>query len=196
MRFNKELMNVNFFELEEIRRKFEMLDINNASFDVVNYVKYLLKDTYIEMFGMDMCSADKLIYDRKLEGYCFESTSILIPNFNDGDYISRGNLYWTSNSDGYLHSWINFSLRGCDYVFDPTLSLLCLKKIYDELFNVSVISEISSRSVRDELIGLLNMNDEFFINGSKNIDANFYGNDIKVRGKVKKNNISKLYASY
>ena len=196
MRFDKELMDVNFFELEEIRRKFEMLDINNASFDVVNYVKYLLKDTYIEMFGMDMCSADKLIYDRKLEGYCFESTSILIPNFNDGDYISRGNLYWTDNSDGYLHSWINFSLHGFDYVFDPTLSLLCLKKIYDELFNVSVISEISSRSVRDELIGLLNMNDEFFINGSKNVDDNFYGNDIKVRGKVKKNNISKLYASY
>jgi hypothetical protein len=196
MRFDKELMDVNFFELEEIRRKFEMLDINNASFNVVNYVKYLIKDTYIEMFGIDMCSADKLIYDRKLEGYCFESTSIMISNFNDDDYISRGNLYWTSNSDGYLHSWINFSLHGCDYVFDPTLSLLCLKKMYDELFNVSVISEISSRRVNDELIGLLNMYDEVLISGSKNIDDNFYGNDIKVRGKVKKNNISKLYASY
>ena len=34
MRFDKELMDVNFFELEEIRRKFEMLDINNASFNV------------------------------------------------------------------------------------------------------------------------------------------------------------------
>ena len=173
-----------------------MLDINNASFDVVNYVKYLLKDTYIEMFGMDMCSADKLIYDRKLEGYCFESTSILIPNFNDGYYISRGNLYWTSNSDGYLHSWINFSLHGCNYVFDPTLSLLCLKNMYDELFNVSVISEISSRRVSDELIGLLNMYDEVLISGSNNIDDNFYGNDIKVRGKVKKNKITHLYASY
>ena len=47
MRFDKELKNVNFFELEEIRRKFEILDINNASFNVVNYVKYLIKNIYI-----------------------------------------------------------------------------------------------------------------------------------------------------
>lgn len=196
MKLDKELMDVNFFELEEIKRKFELLGISNVDFNVVNYVKYLIKNTNIEMFGRDICSADKLIYDRKLEGYCFESTSILISNFNDDDYISRGNLYWTDNSDGYLHSWINFSLHGCDYVFDPTLSLLCLKKMYDELFNVSVISEISSRRVNDELIGLLNMYDEVLINGSKNIGDNFYGNDIKVRGKVRNNKITHLYASY
>lgn len=196
MKLDKELMDVNFFELEEMRRKFEILGINNADFSVTNYVKYLIKDTNIEMFGMDMCSADKLIYDRKLEGYCFESTSILIPNFNDGDYISRGNLYWIDNSDGYLHSWINFSIHGCDYVFDPTLSLLCLKKMYDELFNVYVVSEISSRRVKDELIGLLNKDAEVYIYGSSSIDDNFYGNDIKIRGKVKKNNITNLYVSY
>jgi len=196
MKLDKELMNVNFFELEEIKRKFEMLNINNASFDIVNYVKYLIKNTNIEMFGIDMCNADKLIYDRKLEGYCFESTSIMISNFNERDYISRGNLYWTDNSDGYLHSWINFSIHGCNYVFDPTLSLLCLKEMYDELFNVSVISEISSRRVRDQLIGLLNRDDEVFICGSNNIDDNFYGNSIKVRGKVNNNNITNLYASY
>ena len=196
MKYNKELMNVDFFELEEMRKKLLLLDINNASFNVVNYVKYLIKDTNIEIFGRDMCNASQLIYDRKLEGYCFESTSIMIPSFNDDDYISRGNLFFSDDSIGYLHSWINFSIHGCNYVFDPSLSLLCLRDIYNKFFNVDVVSEISSRSVRDELISLLNLNNEFLIPGSHNINDNFYKNDIKVRGKVRKNNITSLYVNY
>ena len=51
MKLDKELMDVNFFELEEIRRKFDILGIDNADFNVVNYVKYLIKNTSIEAYG-------------------------------------------------------------------------------------------------------------------------------------------------
>lgn len=196
MKLEKELMEIDILMLDEIRNKFQLMDINNASFNIVNYVKYLIKDVNIEIFGMGMCSAEQLIYDRKLEGYCFETTSILIPYFNETDYISRGNLYFSNDMDSYFHSWINFSLHGCDYVFDPTLSLLCSKNIYDGLFNVGDVINIKSRKVRDELISFLNRDSEFIIYGSNDIEDSFYGNDIKVIGKVKKNMISRLDVSY
>ena len=196
MKLEKELMDIDILMLDEIRKKFQLMDINNASFNMINYVKYLIKNVNIEIFGRDMCSADKLIYDRKLEGYCFETTSILIPYFNDTDYISRGNLYFTGESDSYFHSWINFSLHGCDYVFDPTLSLLCLKNMYEELFNIGDVVNVSSLKVRDELICFLNKGNEFMIYGSDKLEDSFYGNDVKVRGKVKKNMIRRLDVSY
>ena len=192
MKLDKELLEIDIFMLDEIRNKFELMDINNASYNLIDYVDGLIKNVNIEVFGRDICSADKLIYERKLEGYCFETTSSLISFFNDTDYISRGNLYFTNAIDGYFHSWINFSIRECDYIFDPTLSLLCLKEIYYKLFNVGDVFNISSRKVRNDMINLLNNGNESIIYGSNNIEDSFYGNDIKVRGKVVQNMIRRL----
>ena len=69
----------------------------------------------------------------------------------DDAYIARGYLKFSRNKD-YYHSWICFTYDNVDYVFDPCLNILCLKELYDKVFEVKVKGIVSAKKVKDYFI--------------------------------------------
>jgi len=99
---------------------------------------------------------------------------------------------------------LNFNLGTKDYVFDPCLNLLCLKKLYDEVFETETLGKVCVANVREELIKYLRTSrdslksnrDLVTIIGSSDVDAPIYRGRIGACGKVKGHKILSLHAHY
>lgn len=100
------------------------------------------------------CSKVKpLVYENKLDDYCWESTESMIVFFENA-YIVRGYLN-QSKTKRYYHSWLVITYNGELYVFDPTANIIVLKRDFDAVFRVEELVNIPSKLVHDELINIL-----------------------------------------
>lgn len=201
----KYVMQIDFYDSDERNRRFKILNDNRANEFVCAYVNYLIRNVYIDI--PSECSGEviDLIRCEKLESWCWQTTQMLAPFFSDDSYISRGNLNFFDGYRGeYYHSWLNFSLGKKDYVFDPCLNFLCLKELYDEVFEIETLGRVSAGTVREELIkylkesrySLTGNNELVTIMGSNNVDEPFYRGHVGVCGKVRGHKILSLHAHY
>ena len=132
--------------------RFKILDSKIIDPKVINYLKEKLNNLYIEVLGDYEGYLFELMYNGKLEGWCWQTTESAIVFLNDDDYIERGNLYFNERENKYYHSWICFNYDGTEYVLDPCLNFLCKKKDYSEIFEADVKGKVSAKAVKEELI--------------------------------------------
>ena len=136
--------------------KFKILHSKKTNPKVLDYLKERLKPLYIEVLGKYEGNIFELMRERKLEGWCWQTTESAIFFLNDDDYIERGDLYFDERTPAYYHSWICFKFDGIEYVFDPCLNFLCKKNFYHKIFDVNVKAIIYAKDVKEELLKEIN----------------------------------------
>lgn len=141
-------------EINEILSK---LVLNKQLSSKVNLdiVKYLIEKTnglYIEILGDYDGVLFDLMYNGRLEGWCWQTTESVILFLNDDDYIERGFLYFDERTPNYYHSWICFKYNEIEYVLDPCLNFICKKEDYTKVFKATVKARVNAKDVKKEFI--------------------------------------------
>lgn len=177
-------------------KRFKIIHRKKIPLDVINYLDRILSDLYITLKNNSGYVTD-LMKQGKLEGWCFQTTESSIVFFNDDDYIERGYLNFEKCKEKYYHSWICFKFDNMEYVFDPSLNILCKKIDYIKVFEVEVLSQIDAKVVKKELIdNIKNSNEEFIVRCSENINSPLYRNNSGYRGEIIDNKIKRLCVYY
>ena len=132
--------------------KFKLLNSKKINPQVIRYISHRLNKLYIEILGDDQGSLLELMRAGKLLGWCWQTTESAIVFFEDSDFIERGYLRIDERTPRYYHSWISFTFKGNEYVFDPCFDLLCQKEDYFQIFEVEVKGKVSAKEVKEELI--------------------------------------------
>ena len=55
----------------------------------------------------------------------------------------------------YYHSWINFKYKGKEYIFDPCLQILCEKKYYQKIFEITVKGKVTAKKVKEYFLNYI-----------------------------------------
>lgn len=177
-------------------QRFKLINKKKIPLCVIKYLDRTLSDLYITLKNNSGYVAD-LMKHGKLGGWCWQTTESSIVFFNDDDYIERGYLVFDKKREKYYHSWICFNFDDIEYVFDPSLNILCKKIDYTKVFEVEVLSQINAKLVKKELIdNIKNSNEEFIVRCSENINSPLYRNNSGYRGKIIDNKIKKLCVYY
>ncbi len=142
---------INKDKLEE-EDKFKILRLKQIDPNIGQYLASILNNLYIKVAGEYEGSLLELMQEEKLDGWCWETTESAIIFFNNEDYIERGYLNLDEKCPNYYHSWICFHFNNNDYIFDPSLNLLCLKEDYYKVFAVKIKGLVKAQDVKDELI--------------------------------------------
>lgn len=138
-------------ELTE-EEKFKILQSKIIDKKVKKYLMNKLNNLHIEVLGKCEGSLFDLMYERNLEGWCWQTTESAIIFLNDDDYIERGDLRFDEKRSKYYHAWICFKFSGIEYVLDPCLSILCKKSDYSKIFECNVKGKVSAKAIEEELI--------------------------------------------
>ena len=184
-------INNKFFE--ECDRRFSIVR-NNFENDVNIYINDLIKNVFIKPSFHMLKPATILINNGNLEGWCWQTSTFLMPFFENG-FITRGYLKYVCKGL-YYHSWIEFSLNDIDYIYDPCLCFLCKKNVFYEQFEPKVISKISNEKVKKELLNILPKEKSIYIKGTDNPEDVFFRTNSKVKGNINGNKILSLKVHY
>lgn len=190
--------------------------------EVYQYVNRLLKNLYIEVSGFYKGNIMNLMKKGNLQGWCFQTTESCILFFPNDASINRGTLI-LEKKNPYQHSWIDFSYEDNQYVFDPCLNILCKKELYDNVFEVDITSSVSAQVIKQEFIMRMTnpiisekqrleeakrkllqnttvwtdvKTKEVKINGSDDIQAPFYRNDVGYQTTIEDGHVKSLSAHY
>ena len=158
--------------------------------------------------GMYQGKIVDLMKNGKLEGWCWQTTETAILFLEDEDYIERGYLKF-DNAHNYYHSWICFTYKTKEYVFDPCLNLLCDKDLYYKVFQIAVRGKVFSKQVKEYFINYIinslekeqdtdetEFNKEIVVHDEENPNAPMYRNCVGYRGKLGNGRVMKLKAHY
>ena len=142
---------MNHEELTE-EEKFKILNSKRVNSQVIRYLMHRLSKLYIEVLGDYQGSLFELMRAGKLVGWCWQTTESAIVFLDDSDIILRGYLKLDERTPRYYHSWISFTFKENEYVFDPCFDLLCKKEDYYKIFEVEVKGRVTAKEVKEELI--------------------------------------------
>ena len=197
----------------------DVIGVSESENSVVAYLKEKLKPLFIEILADNSVNVFQLIENKKLLGYCWQSTQTCSIFLNNDDYIERGHLYIDEKHSKYYHSWICFCFNNQEYVFDPCLDCLCLKSIYYKRFKPEVIGKVSAKKVKEKFIDALDnqkiedekdswlfqhlseetrnkLKQEVYIDTKEDVNAPFYRGSVGYYPELKNGKIKKLIAHF
>ena len=145
----KNMLTKKYLTIEE---KIKILHTKKFDLELYKYLVNRLNKLYVEILNEDKEQLMELMTRGKLEGWCWQSTESAIIFLNDNDYIERGNLYLDEETPEYYHSWICFNYKNTEYVFDPSLCLLCKKSYFNKLFIPDVKAHVTAKQIKEELL--------------------------------------------
>ena len=208
-----------YSNLTEIER-FAEIRMHKVPHEVYNYIKSFFDNLHIEILGKYEGNLIDLMEKGLLEGWCWQTTETASLFMPDTSYIERGNLKF-SNNNLYYHSWLNFTYKGKEYVFDPCLQILCEKKYYNSIFEITLKGRVTSKEVKEYFLNYINnppkketpeeinrvmkiifgdaldsKKEEFVINGEENPNAPMYRNGVGYKTQLDNGKIKKLTAHY
>ena len=208
-----------YSNLTEIER-FTEIRMHKVPQEVYDYLKEFFDDLHIEIVGKYEGNLFDLMEKGVLEGWCWQTTETASLFLPDNTSIERGNLKFASGKL-YYHSWITFIYKGKEYVFDPCLQILCEKKYYHKIFEITMKGKVSSREVKEYFIKYINnppkkeINEEFekvfrtifgepsertkgeiVIHDKEDPNAPMYRNGVGYKTELEKDKIKKLIAHY
>lgn len=177
------------------KQRFKIIGSNQVSSSVNRYLAKKLRNLRINIVQSYEGKILKLMKKGVLEGWCWETTETAIIFFEDNDYIQRGNLKF-DNQTLYHHSWICFRFKEKDYVFDPCLSILCEKEIYDKIFEISPLGKVSAKEVKNAMLELATPNENTLIKGNEDENSPMYRNNTEYNVIIEEEKIKGLKAYY
>ena len=208
-----------YSNLTEIER-FAEIRMHKVPQEVYNYIKSFFDNLHIEILGKYEGNLIDLMEKGLLEGWCWQTTETASLFMSDTSYIERGNLKF-SNNNLYYHSWLNFTYKGKEYVFDPCLQILCEKKYYNSIFEITLKGRVTSKEVKEYFLNYINnppkketpeeinrvmkiifgdaldsKKEEIVINGEENPNAPMYRNGVGYKTQLDNGKIKKLTAHY
>jgi len=169
--------------------------------EIYNYLSSKFDNLKIEILGDSEGKLIDLMKSGFLEQFSFETTETAVLFLDDEDVIERGNIR-LSNNQLYFHSWIVFDYNGREYVFDPSINVVCLKTIYDIILETEVIGSITARDVREYFIKYYqsrqgtSSGDEVVMYDIDDPSAAMYRSGVGYTAKLENQRIRKLTAHY
>ncbi len=153
MCFLRKLGEENYSGLSE-QERFDKIYSQQASQEVFEYIKSQFDNLTIEIGNSYGENIIELMQQGSLCNWCWQTTETAILFLEDTAYIQRGNLNLEVGKRCF-HSWIIFRYKGVEYVFDPCLTIICKKDIYDKIFGVEVVGEVTAKQVKDYFINYI-----------------------------------------
>ena len=142
-----------YSNLTEMER-FAEIRMHKVPQEVYDYIKSFFDNLHIEIVGKYEGNLMDLMEIGVLEGWCWQTTETASLFLPDTSYIERGDLKFTSNKL-YYHSWINFTYKGKQYIFDPCLQILCERKYYHQIFEVTIKGQVTAKRVKEYFINYI-----------------------------------------
>ena len=208
-----------YSNLTEMER-FAEIRMHKVPQEVYDYIKSFFDNLHIEIVGKYEGNLMDLMEIGVLEGWCWQTTETASLFLPDTSYIERGDLKFTSNKL-YYHSWINFTYKGKQYIFDPCLQILCERKYYHQIFEVTIKGQVTAKRVKEYFINYISnppkkeRNEEFekvfrtlfgelsertkgeiVIHDEENPSAPMYRNGVGYKTILDNGKIKKLVAHY
>ena len=190
----------NYSDYLSVDDKLKYLKTVKANLIINSYIKLLINNLYINIINEKKGYANEMIGDNSLFDYSHEAVASIVPLLKDNAEIIRGYLV---DDECYkiMHSWIRINISGTDYVFDPALNLIVLKKDYDGIFLSKEMGKVSANRVKNDMIDILNdgekaMDGSRIIHGTNDINSSFYKSDMFVKGTVINKKILMLGTSF
>lgn len=209
----------NYSNLTEMER-FAEIRMHKVPKEVYEYIKSFFDNLHIEIVGKYEGNLMDLMERGVLEGWCWQTTETASLFLPDDSYIERGDLKFASNKL-YYHSWINFKYKGKEYIFDPCLQILCEKKYYQKIFEITIKGKVTAKKVKEyflnyisnppkketneEVSNIMKMlfgesnertKGEIVIHDKENPNAPMYRNGVGYKTELKNGQIKKLVAHY
>ena len=201
------------------KTKIDIPSIEESEQSAVVYLKEKLKPLFIEILGEYSGGIFELIKNRKLIGWCWESTQTCSIFLNNDDYIERGDLYIDERNPEYYHSWICFRFNDKEYVFDPCLDCLCLKSLYYKRYNPKVTGRVTAEKVKEKFYDAIKnhkaddekdswlfsrlseetkkrLRQEVQIETVEDVNEPFYRGTVGYRTELKEDKVEKMTAHY
>lgn len=219
--YNSYLLEENVTFLDELER-FKLIRSAVIPKDVLEYLKNKLRNLEIEILGDYSGNIIELMKRGLLEGWCWQTTESAIVFLEDTDTIERGNLKFHKYKD-YWHSWICFTFKNEEYVFDPCLQILIEKQVYYHIFEITCKGTVTAKNVREDLIYRINnpkkktyfsaeseqfikkffekyiserQKNETHISGSEDVNSPMYRNNTGYTATIEDGKIKALIAHY
>lgn len=142
-----------YSNLTEMER-FTEIRMHKVPKEVYNYLKTLFDNLHIEIVGRYEGNLMDLMERGVLEGWCWQTTETASLFMPDESYIERGNLKFSHNKP-YYHSWINFTYKRKKYIFDPCLQILCERKYYHKIFEITLKGKVTAKEVKEYFINYI-----------------------------------------
>ena len=147
--------------------RLEILYNEKINKNVYSYLKEMLENLNIEILGDYKGNLFELMMDRKLEGWCWQTTETAALFMPDDVTIYRGNLYFEkynnlyhinveSEYKTYYHGFIGFTYQDKEYIFDPCFSLINSKELYFNTLNVEIKGQTTAKDVKEYFINYIN----------------------------------------
>lgn len=142
---------------------YHVLKETSVSKDVIDYIYNVILPLRVKIRSKDEMPARCLYNQGKFLGWCWETTQTIAPLIENA-YVARGYLYFKRRNfddpslieyDSYEHAWIYFIYKGEQYAFDSCLKIICLRSLFDQLFEVILTKEISTHDVKQEIVDTL-----------------------------------------
>ncbi len=143
----------NYSNLTEIER-FAEIRMHKVPQEVYDYIKSFFDNLHIEIVGNYEGNIMDLMEKGVLEGWCWQTTETASLFLPDDSYIERGDLKFAQNKP-YYHSWINFTYNGINYIFDPCLQILCERKYYHKIFEITLKGKVTAKQVKEYFINYI-----------------------------------------
>lgn len=204
-----------------IIQKIDIINSNKVDNELLQYLKEKFNNLKIEILHDCDGNIMDLMNDGLLEGWCWQTTQTAILFLDNNSYIKRGYLNQEKDKK-YYHSWIELNHNNKNYVFDPCLNILVDKKIYDELFEVDILSTIPSNKVKEFVLNYIKehkndkkkessisnylkrmfpesyerIKDEIIINPTEDITSPIYRGSVGYKANIEDDKILSLTAHY
>lgn len=209
-----------YSHLTEMER-FAEVRMHKVPKEVYDYLKTLFDNLHIEIVGRYEGNLIDLMERGVLEGWCWQTTETASLFMPDDSYIERGDLKFSHNKP-YYHSWINFTYKGKKYIFDPCLQILCERKYYHKIFEITLKGKVTAKQVKEYFINYISnppkketneeferifrmivgeeclerKKDEIVIHDEENPNAPMYRNGVGYKTSLENGQIKKLVAHY
>lgn len=105
-------------------------------------------------FSAYMPKIKKIIPEIETEGRfgnCYKYAYYISLGLPFSNYLTTGYIYGYSDKSKFLHSWIETTINGEDYVIDATLNAMINKKGYYLIQHAKPINKISNQTFREDL---------------------------------------------
>lgn len=166
-----------------IMQKLKVFNQNKVDEETKEYLKNHFNNLIIEVTNEHEGNIFDLMKKGLLEGWCWQTTQTAILFLNDNSYVKRGYLNLEKDKK-YYHSWITFNYNNEYYAFDPCLNILTNEDLYNELFETSIVSNISSKKIKKYFINYMNVHKNDIKRTSSIIDF-LYKINPEVRERLK-----------
>ena len=94
-------------------------------------------------------------------GRCYEMAQEISLNLGIRNNIVTGYIYGYSNKSKFLHSWVETTIKGKEYVIDGTLNSLINKQGYYFMQHANPISKISNKTFLNDIKNYLEKMETF-----------------------------------